>query len=121
MGLLVANSVLLPPARRLRSRPRLPGLLFLCVLLLPCALARLVHTAVHDASMPASYTTGVLNGSRSVTPDTALRIAKFFGGNQDVAKFWPNLQQGYDLRCAELEAECQGRLGTIEPVRALAR
>ena len=71
--------------------------------------------------VPTNRITGVLNGSRSVTPDTALRLARFFGGDQDVAKFWLNLQQAYDLRCAELEAERDGYLDAIEPIRASAR
>ncbi len=33
----------------------------------------------------------LIHGKRGVTPDTALRLARLFGG------FWPNLQQAYDL------------------------
>lgn len=35
---------------------------------------------------------------RSVTLDTALRLARFFGGD---AQSWLNLQQAYDLKMAE--------------------
>lgn len=36
----------------------------------------------------------VVNGRRSVTPDTALRLARLFGTEPE---FWLNLQQTYDL------------------------
>lgn len=42
--------------------------------------------------------TAILNGQRSVTGDTALRLAHFFGTS---AEFWLNLQSIYDLRVAQ--------------------
>ena len=41
----------------------------------------------------------VVNGKRAVTPDTALRLARYFGGD---ARSWLNLQTAYDLRVAEI-------------------
>ncbi|MDO9521496.1 MAG: HigA family addiction module antitoxin [Pseudohongiella sp.] len=38
---------------------------------------------------------------RGVTADTALRLARYFGGD---AQSWLNLQSAYDLRRAEVEA-----------------
>src|SRR6187402_203348 len=35
---------------------------------------------------------------RGVTADTALRLARYFGGD---ARGWLNLQQNYELECAE--------------------
>lgn len=35
---------------------------------------------------------------RGITPDTALRLARYFGGD---AQSWLNLQQAYDLKVAE--------------------
>jgi addiction module HigA family antidote len=70
--------------------------------------------------VPTNRVTGVLNETRSITPGTALRLAKLFGGGQDGARFWLNLQQAYDLRRAELEAEQEGYLEAIEPVRVPA-
>jgi antitoxin HigA-1 len=67
-------------------------------------------------SVPTNRITGVLNETRSITPDTALRLAKFFGGGQDGARFWLNLQQAYDLRLAEMHAENDGYLDAIQPV-----
>lgn len=66
--------------------------------------------------VPTNRITALLNEKRALTPDTALRLAKFFGGGHDGAQFWLNLQQAYDLRVAELEAETLGYLELIEPV-----
>lgn len=50
--------------------------------------------------VPANRITGILNEVRSVTADTALRLARFFGTSPE---FWLNLQVAYDLRKTELE------------------
>jgi antitoxin HigA-1 len=48
-----------------------------------------------------------------VTPDTALRLAKFFG---TTAQFWMNMQAAYDL---SVEAEAKkDELGKIEQLHA---
>ena len=48
--------------------------------------------------VPTNRVTQILNGARSVTGDTALRLGHFFGTS---AQFWLNLQSLYDLRIAE--------------------
>jgi addiction module HigA family antidote len=48
--------------------------------------------------VPTNRVTQILNGTRSITGDTALRLAHFFG---TTAQFWLNLQSLYDLRLAE--------------------
>ena len=48
---------------------------------------------------------------RSITPDTALRLARYFGGD---AASWMNLQVAHDLRKAELESGARIRK-EIEP------
>ena len=40
----------------------------------------------------------IVNEKRSITPDTALRLAKFFGNS---AEFWMNLQNKFDLELAK--------------------
>jgi antitoxin HigA-1 len=47
--------------------------------------------------VPANRITAILNGSRSITADTALRISRFFGTTPE---FWLNLQTAYDLKVA---------------------
>ena len=48
--------------------------------------------------VPTNRITGILNGQRAITGDTALRLAHFFGTS---AEFWLNLQKIYELRVAE--------------------
>ena len=48
--------------------------------------------------VPQSRMADVVNGKRSVTADTALRLAAYFGTS---ARMWVNLQASYDLAVAE--------------------
>ena len=51
-----------------------------------------------NLGVPTNRVTGILNGQRAITGDTALRLAHFFGTS---AEFWMNLQSLYELRVAE--------------------
>ena len=51
--------------------------------------------------VPTNRVTGILNGQRAVTGDTALRLAHFFGTS---AEFWLNLQSFYEIRLAQKKA-----------------
>jgi len=51
--------------------------------------------------VPTNRITGILNGQRAITGDTALRLAHFFGTS---AEFWLNLQSLYELRVARKKA-----------------
>ena len=42
----------------------------------------------------------IANGRRGITADTALRLARYFGTD---ARSWMNLQQNYELECAQRE------------------
>ena len=48
--------------------------------------------------VPINRITQILNGTRSITGDTALRLAHFFGTSPE---FWLNLQSIYELRLAQ--------------------
>jgi addiction module HigA family antidote len=48
--------------------------------------------------VPTNRVTQILNGRRSITGDTALRLAHFFTTS---AEFWLNLQSLYELRLAQ--------------------
>ena len=50
--------------------------------------------------VPTNRVTQILNGQRSITGDTALRLGHFFSVS---AEFWLNLQKLYELRVAERE------------------
>src|SRR3990170_2221182 len=51
--------------------------------------------------VPTNRITGILNGQRAITGDTALRLGHFFGTSPE---FWLNLQSLYELRLAEQRA-----------------
>ncbi|NQV82460.1 MAG: HigA family addiction module antidote protein [Rhodospirillales bacterium] len=48
--------------------------------------------------VPANRITAIVNGTRGITGDTALRLSRFFG---NTARFWMNLQTQYELQVAE--------------------
>jgi antitoxin HigA-1 len=66
--------------------------------------------------VPPNRVTAIINGTRAVSADTALRLGHWFGTSAD---FWLRLQMIYDLRLAE-----QALVGTLSslprriPVRA---
>ena len=49
---------------------------------------------------PSGRITDILNGKRGVSPETALRLGRYFGNS---ARFWFNLQTAYELAVAEAE------------------
>ncbi|HEY7837506.1 MAG TPA: HigA family addiction module antitoxin [Terriglobales bacterium] len=51
--------------------------------------------------VPTNRVTGILNGQRAITGDTALRLAHFFGTSPE---FWLNLQSLYAIRVAQKKA-----------------
>jgi addiction module HigA family antidote len=51
-----------------------------------------------DLKAPPNRITAILQSKRTITADTALRLARYFGTS---AAFWMNLQQIYDLRLTE--------------------
>jgi addiction module HigA family antidote len=62
--------------------------------------------------VPTNRITGILNGQRAVTGDTALRLAHFFG---TTAEFWLNLQSLYEIRLAQQKVgKAINRLPTLK-------
>jgi len=47
---------------------------------------------------PSGRVTDILNGKRGVSPETAMRLGRYFGNS---ARFWLNLQTAYELGVAE--------------------
>lgn len=68
--------------------------------------------ALADAlKVPTNRITGILNGSRALTADTALRLARAFGTTPE---FWLNAQSHYDM------VRAQAALGSrLDEVRSL--
>jgi addiction module HigA family antidote len=59
------------------------------------------HQLALRTSMPATRVGEILHERRAVSPDTALRLARFFGTS---AEFWLNLQAAHDLSKVRCEA-----------------
>jgi len=56
------------------------------------------YRVAKDIGVPALRISQIVRGRRSVTADTALRLAHFFGTSP---QFWLNLQSLYEIRLAE--------------------
>jgi antitoxin HigA-1 len=53
-----------------------------------------------DLHVPVTRIAEIIHERRGITPDTALRLARYFNTS---ARFWLNLQAAYDLEVAEDE------------------
>mgnify|MGYP005739092417 FL=1 len=63
--------------------------------------------------IPTPRINDVVRERRSVSPDTALRLSRFFGGD---AQSWLNLQTAHDLKIAEANADLAEIVPLSEPV-----
>jgi len=54
-----------------------------------------------DLRVPVTRVSEIVNGRRSITADTALRLARYFGTTPEL---WMNLQAAYDLDSARTRA-----------------
>lgn len=80
-----------------------PGVILLEEFLIPMNISQ--YRLAKDISVPARRINEIVHGTRSISPDTALRLSKYFGMSE---RFWINLQTNYDL---EVEKEhLNGRL-----------
>ena len=69
--------------------------------------------------VPANRVSQIINGRRSITGDTALRLGHWFGVE---AEFWLNLQAHFDLVCADRRRAIRSgycRRGPVSPRTAL--
>ncbi len=66
--------------------------------------------------VPVNRITQILHGQRGVTADAALRLARYFG---TTPQLWLNLQQTWELRCAEIETGAQ-IAARVQPRRTAA-
>lgn len=64
--------------------------------------------------VPAPRINDIVRERRAITPDTALRLARYFDTS---AQFWLNLQSAFDLKLAESESATR----IAEEVRPLQR
>ena len=57
------------------------------------------YRVAKDIGVPALRISQIVNGKRSITADTAMRLARYFGTSPDV---WLRLQARYDLETAQI-------------------
>lgn len=53
-----------------------------------------------DIGVPSGRVTDILNGRRSITAETAVRLGRYFGNG---VQFWLDLQGQYDIGVVERE------------------
>ena len=87
-----------------RMRPIHPGEILREDYLVPLNMS--VNALAIALRVPSTRLHEIVKECRSITPDTALRLARYFGTD---AQSWLNLQMAYDLRLAQ-----QTSLETIE-------
>lgn len=83
-----------------KMSPIHPGEVLLDEFLNPMSISQ--YRLAKDTSVSARRINEIVHGKRSITADTALRLARFFGTS---AQFWMNLQNHFDL---EVQAEKMG-------------
>ena len=95
-----------------RRKPIHPGEVLASEFLEPLGITK--YRLAKDTGMPADRVGKIVSGKRSLTADTALRLAHYFG---TTPAFWINLQTHYDL---EIATDQHGRsiARRIKPWRA---
>ena len=81
-----------------KMRPVHPGEILREEFLIPLGMS--AHALAMELKVPAPRINDIVRERRAVSPDTALRLARYFG---TTAQFWMNLQTSYDLKTAERE------------------
>ncbi len=75
-----------------------------------------VNALAKNLGIPTTRLNDIVRERRGVTPDTALRLARYFGGD---ARSWLNLQTSHDLRVAEI-AKAKDITRQVRPLKAKA-
>lgn len=78
--------------RTRKLAPIHPGEILLAEFLEPLGLSQ--YRLAQGLSVPARRINEIVHGTRAVTADTALRLARYFGTTE---RFWLNLQARFDL------------------------
>jgi antitoxin HigA-1 len=81
-----------------KMRPIHPGEVLREEFLVPLGVN--AHALAMELKVPAPRINDIVRERRSITPDTALRLARYFG---TTPQFWLNLQTSYDLKITERE------------------
>lgn len=91
---MMSGSKKLPPIH--------PGEILLEEFLKPLGIS--MNKLAEELHVPANRITQIVKGDRSITGETALRLARYFGTSPE---FWLGMQKDYDLQVARDEFEAQ--------------
>jgi antitoxin HigA-1 len=83
------------PQRRKLLDPIPPGEILREEFMRPLGIS--INALARALAVPANRISGVVNGTRAITADTALRLGKYFGTSPEI---WLDLQSDYELRVA---------------------
>jgi addiction module HigA family antidote len=78
--------------RGVNSRQSTPGIFCREEFLSPLSISQ--YRLAKETSVPPRRINEIVRGTRAVSADTALRLARYFGTSE---RFWLNLQARYDL------------------------
>ena len=78
--------------RREKLEPVHPGEILNEEFLIPLEISQ--YRLASDISVPPRRINEIVHGRRAISPDTALRLSRYFGMS---AAFWMNLQMRFDL------------------------
>lgn len=73
------------------------------------------YKLAHDIHVPVSRIQAILNSGRKITPDTSIRLARYFGVSD---RYFLNIQNDLDIR--ELKASLESEISTIKPYNCSA-
>jgi antitoxin HigA-1 len=78
-----------------RLEPIHPGEILREEFMLPLGIS--INALARALAVPANRISGIVNGNRAITADTALRLGRYFGTSPEL---WLDLQSDYELRLA---------------------
>ena len=81
-----------------KMRPIHPGEILREEFIMPLGMS--AHALALELRVPAPRINEIVRERRGITPDTALRLARYLG---TTPQFWMNLQTSYDLKFAEMK------------------
>lgn len=83
-------------AKRKQLDPIHPGEILLKDFMRPLGVS--INRLARDIAVPPGRVSAIVNGTRAISADTALRLGRYFGVSPEI---WIGLQADYDLRLAE--------------------
>ncbi len=95
------------------SSAKHPGRILYEQVMVPLGVSR--NKLARDIDVPVGRISDIVAGKRGITPDTALRFAKYFG---TTAELWLRLQSDFDLQVARTTTwpDAEAKVAVFEPL-----